>query len=248
MNIGRIFSGSLFPSNSYLRRVLLRVGGSSDDNSAQTTGRISPFSFFRRLRSFDSSDDPNQTTAESNHPSPRYAENPIRRAMDMEAGSPTTATPEQDSKRVRKLVSSVSLAVAALCFGMYASIPPEFQLHPHSPFFYHPLIAFVSLGVFTSVGLLIYSIVRPEGPEVAWVQKRGVATAIVFFLIAFVLRIALLLPFASFGYVLLVSFFVAVVVAYYLYKAWKKDHHNQIAQDPDDHLPISVLPTDGGAN
>lgn len=246
-----ILSASFFLSNSYLRR-LLNFGGFSDDNSAQTAGRVFPFSFFssnsllRRLWSFDSSNDQNQTTAESNHSSPRHAENPIPRAM--EAGSPAAADPKQDSKRMRKLVPTVSLAVAALCFGIYSSIPPDVQLHPPKPLFYNSLIAFVSLGVFTSVGLLLYFIVRPEGAEVSWIQKKGVAIAIVFFLIAFVLRIALLLPVSSFEYVWQVFFFVAVVIVVYLYAAWKKDHHNQTARDSDNLLLISVHPNDGGGN
>lgn len=240
MNIARIFSASFFPSNSYLRQ-LLSFGGSSDDS-----GRIFPDSFFssdsliRRLRSLDSSNDPNQTTAESNHQSPRYAENPIRRAMEMEAGSPTGADPEQNSKRLRKLVPTVLLALAALCFGIYASIPPEVQLHPHSPLLNNFLIAFVSLGAFTSVGLLLCFVVRPEVAEVTRLQKFGTVFAITFFSIAFVLRIALLLPVASFGYVWLVFFLVTAVIAFLLYVA--------IARGPDYRLPISVPPADGGAN
>ncbi|XP_038985548.1 uncharacterized protein LOC120111739 [Phoenix dactylifera] len=251
--MARIFSASFFPSNSFRR--LLSFGGSSGGDSAQTTGRIFPVSFFssdsffRRLRSFGSSDDPDQTTAESSHPSPRYAdENPIPSAMEMETGSPAAAGPEQDSKRVRKLVPTVSLAVAALCCGIYASIPPEIQLHPPSPLFYDFLTAFVSLGVFTSLGLLMCSLVRPEGAKVAWVQKRVVTIAIIFFLIAFVLRIALLLPVASFGYVWLVFFLVAAGIALYLYAARKKDLHNQSARDPAYRLPISLPRTDGGGN
>ncbi|EHA8589012.1 hypothetical protein COCNU_scaffold007600G000010 [Cocos nucifera] len=139
--------------------------------------------------------------------------------MEMEAGSPAAADPQQDSKRVRKLVPTVSLAVSTLCCGIYASVPPDVQLDRHPPIFYNSLISFVSLGVFTSLGLFMHSLVRPEGAEVAWIQKKGVTIAIIFFLIAFVLRIALLLPVASFGYVWQVFSFVAAVIALYLYAA-----------------------------
>lgn len=94
------------------------------------------------------------------------------------------STPEDDPSR-----SLGGLAVPAIVsVAIYGSIPPAVHLdHLHAPL-YEPLVAFICLAVFVSLGDIIWVLLRPGARGVGLLM----GLSIVFLLVAFLLRIMLL--------------------------------------------------------
>ncbi|XP_020088287.1 uncharacterized protein LOC109710214 [Ananas comosus] len=121
-------------------------------------------------------------------------------AMDLETGerSPPPAVAGRredgsDARRVAKLVQPVALAAAAGSLVLFVNAPPAAD--GHRPELHAAYLAFVCLGLFTSLGLSMHAVVRSGDPAVvAALHKRLLLLAIAFVLCAAVVRFSLVLP------------------------------------------------------
>ncbi|CAL4978311.1 unnamed protein product [Urochloa decumbens] len=127
---------------------------------------------------------------------------------------PAAGRDDAESKRVAKSVYTVCLFVASASLVLFGNLPagrgvvaskaagaaaaaaaaPE---HGPGSSLYIADLVFISLGFFTSLGLSMFSIVaRPGGGEaaVAAVQKWGMVVAVASVIVAFALRMAMVLP------------------------------------------------------
>ncbi|KAG2586494.1 uncharacterized protein LOC120676105 [Panicum virgatum] len=125
------------------------------------------------------------------------------------------ATQDAESKRVAKSVHTVCLFVASASLVLFANLPGTDDVpsasaskpggaaaaaggHGRGGALYSAGLAFISLGFFSSLGLSMFSIVaRPGEAAVAAVQKWGMVVAAASVLVAFTLRMCMVLPAAS---------------------------------------------------
>ncbi|CAO2193993.1 unnamed protein product [Urochloa humidicola] len=128
------------------------------------------------------------------------------------------ATRDAESKRVAKTVHTVCLFVASASLVLFVNLPGK-DAAPSNPAgvaaaaapevaaagergaaLYSADLVFISLGFFSSLGLSMFSIVARPGGEaaaVARVQKWGMVAAVASVIVAFTLRMAMMLPAAS---------------------------------------------------
>ncbi|KAF0916037.1 hypothetical protein E2562_000666 [Oryza meyeriana var. granulata] len=113
-----------------------------------------------------------------------------------------------EAKRVSKSVQTVSLFAASASLVMFFNLPGK---QPAAPWrraaLYSVTLAFICLGLFTSLGLSMFSIVARPGADaaVARVQKRAMVMAVAFVLFSFTLRMCMTLP----GVFVLIFFLLA---------------------------------------
>ncbi|CAL4965742.1 unnamed protein product [Urochloa decumbens] len=136
-------------------------------------------------------------------------------AFDIEAAAPLAPTAgeghgqqepvaqqDAESKRVAKSVHTVCLFAASASLVLFVNLPsrdddvPTPSKPAGGAALYGADLAFISLGFFTSLGLSMLSIVARPGGEaaVAAVQKWGMVAAVASVLLAFTLRMAMMLP------------------------------------------------------
>lgn len=124
-------------------------------------------------------------------------------AFDIEAATPAAAPDEAEaeSKRISKSVGTVSVFTASASLAMFVSLPKPDDVHGetqprrHGAVLYVVSLAFVCLALFTSLMLLMHSIVVRSGkPEVARVQKTAMVVSLTFVLVSFTLRVCAMLP------------------------------------------------------
>uniref|UniRef100_A0A6V7QQJ0 Uncharacterized protein n=1 Tax=Ananas comosus var. bracteatus TaxID=296719 RepID=A0A6V7QQJ0_ANACO len=184
---GLDYLSSSFSSHPFLRRLL--SSGASSESSA------SP---------------PPELALETQQPElpPLTATAP---PMDIESGTPSRPPPAEvpppailvgdgrrevdssDARRVAKLVQPVALAAAAGSLVLFVNAPPAAD--GHRPELHAAYLAFVCLGLFTSLGLSMHAVVRSGDPAVvAALHKRLLLLAIAFVLCAAVVRFSLVLP------------------------------------------------------
>ncbi|CAO2199331.1 unnamed protein product [Urochloa humidicola] len=128
------------------------------------------------------------------------------------------ATRDAESKRVAKTVHTVCLFVASVSLVLFVNLPGK-DAAPSNPAgvaaaaapavaaagergaaLYSADLVLISLGFFSSLGLSMFSIVARPGGEaaaVARVQKWGMVAAVASVIMAFTLRMAMMLPAAS---------------------------------------------------
>ena len=123
---------------------------------------------------------------------------------------------DAESKRVAKSVHTVCLFVASASLVLFVNLPGTDDVpsasaskpggaaaaaaggHGRGGALYSAGLAFISLGFFSSLGLSMLSIVaRPGEAAVAGVQKWGMIVAVASVLVAFTLRMCMVLPAAS---------------------------------------------------
>jgi len=112
---------------------------------------------------------------------------------------------DAESKRVAKSVHTVCLFAASASLVLFVNLPGNGKddgvpsaSKPGGGALYSAGLAFISLGLFSSLGLSMFSIVaRPGGAAVAAVQKWGMVVAAASVLVAFTLRMCMVLPTAS---------------------------------------------------
>ncbi|CAL4952064.1 unnamed protein product [Urochloa decumbens] len=110
------------------------------------------------------------------------------------------ARDDAESKRVAKSVHTVCLFAASASLVLFVNLPRRDDDVPSKPAggaaLYGADLAFISLGFFTSLGLSMFSIVARTGGEaaVAAVQKWGMVATVASVLVAFTLRMAMMLP------------------------------------------------------
>ncbi|KAG2595187.1 uncharacterized protein LOC120710432 [Panicum virgatum] len=127
---------------------------------------------------------------------------------------------DTESKRVAKSVHTVCLFAASASLVLFVNLPgngkddgvpnaskpgagagaaaADGEHGPGGGALYSAGLAFISLGLFSSLGLSMFSIVaRPGGAAVAAVQKWGMVVAAASVLVAFTLRMCMVLPTAS---------------------------------------------------
>ncbi|URE06110.1 hypothetical protein MUK42_33790 [Musa troglodytarum] len=109
--------------------------------------------------------------------------------IEAQPNNPTAAADNrQDSRTIAELA-----VPAILSIGVYSSVPSEVQLRHDGLPLYYPFLAVTGLGVGSSLYIICYALVKSNGgQEVESAKRKGMRFAIVFFLIAFVLRILLL--------------------------------------------------------
>lgn len=150
-------------------------------------------------------------------------------ALQMDSGLPVGADEKRESRSVAELA-----VPAALCVGIYGSIPAEVQLNHHDYPIYDPLVAFICLGVFASLSIVIYALVKPGGgSDVESTKQKVMGAAVGFLMMAFLLRILLLFPVTSLGLFGLVFFLGAAVVVLVFFLSWRKESHKLAATAPD---------------
>ncbi|OAY74416.1 hypothetical protein ACMD2_22534 [Ananas comosus] len=155
----------------------------------------SRYPFLRRLLSSGASASPPLETQQ-----PELPPSTAIAAMDLETGerSPPPAVAGRredgsDARRVAKLVQPVALAAAAGSLVLFVNAPPAAD--GHLPELHAAYLAFVCLGLFTSLGLSMHAVVRSGDPAVvAALHKRLLLLAIAFVLCAAVVRFSLVLP------------------------------------------------------
>ncbi|RWW54570.1 hypothetical protein BHE74_00038854 [Ensete ventricosum] len=182
----------------------------------------------QRLLSFGSTNEPSQPLPVSS-PQPPVVGTATVTALQVDSGLPVGADEKRESRSVAELA-----VPAALCVAIYGSIPGNVQLnHPDLPL-YGPLVAFICLGVFSSLSIVIYALVKPPGgSDVESTKQKVMGAAVGFFMMAFLLRILLLFPVTSLGLIGLVFFLGAAVVALVFFLSWKKESHKLAATAPD---------------
>lgn len=104
------------------------------------------------------------------------------------------ATTEMELPSAAAAAASSSRSMAELAFpallsvAIYGSIPPAVHLDDRGTLLYEPLVAFISLSVFTSLGNIVRALMRPDAGGVDLL----IALSLAFMFIAFVLRVLLL--------------------------------------------------------
>ncbi|OAY64051.1 hypothetical protein ACMD2_11762 [Ananas comosus] len=123
-------------------------------------------------------------------------------AMDLESGEPSPPPAVAgrrddglDARRVAKLVQPVALASAAGSLLLFVNAPAA--ANGHLPELHAAYLAFVCLGLFTSLGLSMHAVVRSGDPGVAALHQRVLLLAIAFVLCAAVVRFSLVTPGAA---------------------------------------------------
>uniref|UniRef100_A0A0D9UXP1 Uncharacterized protein n=1 Tax=Leersia perrieri TaxID=77586 RepID=A0A0D9UXP1_9ORYZ len=106
-----------------------------------------------------------------------------------------------EAKRVSKSVQTVSLFAASASLVMFVNLPGAKNDQPPPPAWRAALqsvtLAFICLGLFTSLGLSMFSIVATAGDgdaAVARAQKAAMVTAVACVLVSFTLRMCMTLP------------------------------------------------------
>ncbi|GJN05576.1 hypothetical protein PR202_ga23217 [Eleusine coracana subsp. coracana] len=151
---------------------------------------------------------------------------PVTVAGDEQSQDRTTSEEDVDveAKRVAKSVHTVCLFAASASIVLFVNLPSNSKPGAGVPVLYSVDMAFICLGLFTSLGLSMFSIVAKSGTNpaaVARVQKQAMVMAVAFVLVSFTLRVAMMLPPRSFEPAWLVFVFLAGAVAVYLALAWK---------------------------
>ncbi|KAL5221965.1 hypothetical protein ABZP36_026678 [Zizania latifolia] len=136
------------------------------------------------------------------------------------------AASADEPKRVSKNVHTVCLFVASasivMASNLLRSLAAAEKLPPTSCAVYGANLAFICLGMFTSLGLSMYSIVaRPGDAAVAKVQKRAMLLAVASVLASFTLSMFAMVPERTLVPALLTFFLFAGAAALYLTLAWK---------------------------
>ncbi|RLN24464.1 uncharacterized protein C2845_PM07G37130 [Panicum miliaceum] len=170
---------------------------------------------------------PEREQQEPTSPSVVADEAPAPGTFDIEAATPATlaesgggqgrhepATQDAESKRVAKSVHTVCLFAASASLVLFVNLPGNGKddvpsaskpaggaaaaaAGEHGPGgggLYSAGLAFISLGLFSSLGLSMLSIVARPGTAV---QKWGMVVAAASVLVAFTLRMCMVLPAAS---------------------------------------------------
>ncbi|URE44708.1 hypothetical protein MUK42_28007 [Musa troglodytarum] len=185
----------------------------------------------QRLLSFGSPNEPSEALPVSAPQPPVMgtAGNSSVTALQMDSGLPVGADEKRESRSVAELA-----VPAALCVGIYGSIPADVQLNHHNLALYDPLLAFICLGVFASLSIVIYALVNSAGgSEVESTKQKVMGAAVGFLMMAFLLRILLLFPLTSLGLFGLVFFLGAAVVALVFFLSWKKESRKLASTAPD---------------
>ncbi|GJN32187.1 hypothetical protein PR202_gb20671 [Eleusine coracana subsp. coracana] len=144
-----------------------------------------------------------------------------------EQGQETTSGEDVDveAKRVAKSVHTVCLFAASASIVLFVNLPTTSKpAGAGVSVLYSVDMAFICLGLFTSLGLSMFSIVAKSGTNpaaVARVQKQAMVMAVAFVLVSFTLRVGMMLPPRSFEPAWLVFVLLAGAVAVYLALAWK---------------------------
>ncbi|WOL08163.1 hypothetical protein Cni_G16915 [Canna indica] len=202
----------------------------------------------RRLLSFGSSNDLNQALPVSSpQPEPQppslgflpslmveRVSSTVMTATQVHSSSTAPSTTTDENPLQPKSIAELAIP-AALSVGIYGSIPADVQLNHDGVLLYDPLVAFICLGVFASLCSVMYALARRDGgANVEASKQNAMAVAVGFSLVAFVLRVLLLLPITSLGLVGFVFLLGASVVAIFLFLPCRKkeDIHNVIAPDP----------------
>lgn len=109
--------------------------------------------------------------------------------IEVQPNNPAAAANNgQDSRTIAELA-----VPAILSIGIYSSVPSNVQLRHDAFPLYYPFLAITGLGVGLSLYIIVYALAKSNGgQEVESTKRKGMRVAIVFFLIAFVLRILLL--------------------------------------------------------
>uniref|UniRef100_A0A0E0BYE4 Uncharacterized protein n=1 Tax=Oryza meridionalis TaxID=40149 RepID=A0A0E0BYE4_9ORYZ len=123
------------------------------------------------------------------------------------------AAAADEAKRVAKSVQTVCLFAASASIVMFVNLPGKQLSAAAAPRWraaalYSVTLAFICLGLFTSLGLSMFSIVaRPGDAAVARVQKRAMVMAVAFVLVSFTLRMCMTMTLP--GVLVLVFFLLA---------------------------------------
>ncbi|XP_052140526.1 uncharacterized protein LOC127760324 [Oryza glaberrima] len=146
-----------------------------------------------------------------------------------------------EPKRVSKIVQTVCLFVASASLAMSVNLPASGA----GGALYGATLAFVCLGLFTSLGLSMYTIVsRPGDAAVARVQKWAMVLAMASVPASFTLRLCATLPAETLESAWLIFFLLAGAAALYLTLAWKlaggvRAQHRSVDEEPQvagDHV------------
>uniref|UniRef100_A0A6V7QQ46 Uncharacterized protein n=1 Tax=Ananas comosus var. bracteatus TaxID=296719 RepID=A0A6V7QQ46_ANACO len=167
---------------------------------AYVSSFFSSFSSHPFLGRFLSSGSPPPELALETPPQPPQLLPPTAMAaMDLESGEPSPPPAVAgrrddglDARRVAKLVQPVALASAAGSLLLFVNAPPA--ANGHLPELHAAYLAFVCLGLFTSLGLSMHAVVRSGDPGVAALHQRVLLLAIAFVLCAAVVRFSLVTP------------------------------------------------------
>uniref|UniRef100_A0A0E0FHC0 Uncharacterized protein n=1 Tax=Oryza nivara TaxID=4536 RepID=A0A0E0FHC0_ORYNI len=140
-------------------------------------------------------------------------------AQEGEAAGAAAADDDADEpKRVSKIVQTVCLFVASASLAMSVNLPASGA----GGALYGATLAFVCLGLFTSLGLSMYTIVsRPGDAAVAMVQKWAMVLAMASVPASFTLRLCATLPAETLESAWLIFFLLAGAAALFLTLAWK---------------------------
>ncbi|KAG8045923.1 hypothetical protein GUJ93_ZPchr0008g12316 [Zizania palustris] len=132
------------------------------------------------------------------------------------------AAAEDEPKRVSKSVHTVCLFVASASLVMSFNLPRRPAVAEKLlAALYGANLAFICLGMFTSLGLSMYSIVaRPGDAALAKVQKRAMLLAVASVLASFTLRMFAMVPGRTLVPALLTFFLFAGAAALYLTVTW----------------------------
>jgi hypothetical protein len=133
---------------------------------------------------------------------------------------------DAEAKRMAKMVQTVCLFVASASLVLFVNLPSKpgvTETANHGcAVLYSVDMAIICLGLFTSLGLSMFSIVKSgTDPAVARVQKRAMVMAVAFVLVSFTLRMCMMLPAASLESAWLIFVLLAGAVMVYLALTWK---------------------------
>lgn len=103
--------------------------------------------------------------------------------MELTSAIAVAAAAASSSRSMAELALPALLSVA-----IYGSIPPAVHLDDHGTPLYEPLVAFICLSVFTSLGNIVHALMKPGTGGV----DPLIGLSLAFMLVAFVLRVLLL--------------------------------------------------------